>query len=65
MPRHPVKSPFEEKWKRLADESREVAMKLPPGGERDALLKKARQLETACHMSEWVSSSGLRPPVGK
>jgi hypothetical protein len=38
------------------------AEKLPPGDERDALLRKARQAETAAHISEWLASPGLRPP---
>ena len=63
MPRQPVKPPFEQKWKRLAEEARDEAKKLPPGRARDAMVKKARQLETACHINEWVSSPGLRPPV--
>jgi hypothetical protein len=33
-----------------------------PGAERDAMLRKARQAETGSHMSEWLSSPGLRPP---
>jgi hypothetical protein len=33
--------------------------KLNPGPQMDALLKKIRQLETAAHMSEWLSSPGL------
>jgi hypothetical protein len=37
--------------------------KLKPGPQRDGLLKKIRQLETASHMSEWLSSPGLRPPT--
>jgi cell division protein FtsB len=36
--------------------------KLKPGPEMDALLKKIRQLDTASHMNEWLSSSGLQPP---
>ncbi len=64
MARKIEKPPFELKWKELADKTREEAMDLPPGRARDAMLKKARQLETACHMSEWVSSPGLRPPEG-
>nr|WP_083875149.1 hypothetical protein [Afipia broomeae] len=63
MPRHPQKPPFEIKWKQLAEEARAEADRLPHGRARDALLKKARQLETACRMTEWVSSPGLRPPV--
>lgn len=36
---------------------------LKPGPEMDALRKKIRQLETASHMSEWISSSGLKTPT--
>ena len=36
--------------------------KLKPGPEMDALRKKIRQLDTATHMSEWLSSPGLQPP---
>jgi hypothetical protein len=35
---------------------------LPPGPQRDALQKKVRQLETAAHINEWVSSPGLQSP---
>jgi hypothetical protein len=37
--------------------------KLRPGPQRDALLRKIGQLETAAHMSEWLSSPGLQPPT--
>jgi hypothetical protein len=33
------------------------------GPQREALLEKIRQLETAIHMNEWLSSPGLRPPT--
>jgi len=46
----------------MADEARAKAATLPPGPERDALLKQARQLDTAIHLNEWASSPGLRPP---
>ncbi|MBT1515370.1 hypothetical protein KIP88_33280 [Bradyrhizobium sp. SRL28] len=36
--------------------------KLKPGPQMDALLKKISQLDTAAHMSEWLSSPGLQPP---
>jgi hypothetical protein len=36
--------------------------KLKPGPQMDAVLKKIRQLDTAAHMSEWLSSPGLQPP---
>jgi hypothetical protein len=35
---------------------------LKPGSEMDAVRKKIRQLDTASHMSDWLSSPGLRPP---
>ena len=51
---------------RLADEARrlrEAAKSLSPGPERERLLRKARQDETALHMTQWLSSPGLRPPT--
>jgi hypothetical protein len=36
---------------------------LKPGPQMDALRKKIRQLETASHMSEWLSSPGLQTPL--
>jgi hypothetical protein len=47
-----------EEAKRLRDEAR----LLPPGAARDELIRKARQAETGSHVTEWVSSPGLRPP---
>jgi hypothetical protein len=41
---------------------RSQASKLPPGPERDALLKKASQADAASHLSDWVNSPGLQPP---
>ena len=35
---------------------------LKPGPEMDAVRKKIRQLDTASHISDWLSSPGLRPP---
>lgn len=42
---------------------RESAKMLPPGDVRDATLRKARQMETAAHMSEWLSSPELQAPT--
>jgi hypothetical protein len=36
--------------------------RLRPGPQRDGLLKKISQLETASHMNEWLTSPGLQPP---
>jgi hypothetical protein len=35
---------------------------LKPGPEMDAVRKKIRQLDTASHISDWLSSPGLQPP---
>lgn len=32
------------------------------GPERDALVKKIRQLDTASHMNDWLRSPGLTSP---
>jgi hypothetical protein len=45
-----------------SDQVREAAAKLPPGPERDAMLKKLRQAETAAHLEDWANSPGLQPP---
>ena len=50
---------------RLAQEAkrlREEARLLPPGAQREELLRKAGQAETASHLNEWLTSPGLRPP---
>jgi hypothetical protein len=46
-----------------AERLRTEAKKLPPGHDREMLLRKARQTETASHISEWLSSPGLRAPI--
>jgi hypothetical protein len=51
---------------RLAKEAkrlREEAETKSPGPERDALLRKARQADTAAHIDQWISSPGLKPPT--
>jgi hypothetical protein len=53
---------IEEKWHRQSEEAKRHAEKLPQGKERDALVRKARQLESASHLNQWLSSPGLRPP---
>ena len=50
---------------RLAKEAKELrqrAKQLPPCPEREALLRKARQDETAAHLTEWLTSPGLQAP---
>ena len=36
--------------------------KLPSGLQKDTLLEKMSQLETASYMNKWLRSPGLRPP---
>ena len=50
---------------RLAQEAHRVKVRaktLPHGKERELLSLMARQLETASHISEWISSPGLQRP---
>jgi hypothetical protein len=35
---------------------------LPNGRERELLVRKARQLDTALHITEWLTSMGLKRP---
>lgn len=46
----------------FAKAAREKAALLPPGAEKDELLRKARQADTTAHLTDWVNSPGLQPP---
>ena len=46
----------------FAKNVREKASLLPPGAEKDDLLRKARQADTASHLDDWVNSPGLQSP---
>ncbi|MBU6461251.1 MAG: hypothetical protein KGK01_04990 [Bradyrhizobium sp.] len=46
----------------FAHEMHEEACRLPPGSEKEALLKRARLADTASHLNDWVNSPGLQPP---
>jgi hypothetical protein len=55
-------STFEE---RLADHKASLeqkAARLRPGPERDELLRKAGQIDTAVQINEWLNSPGLQAP---
>jgi hypothetical protein len=56
---------FDSLDKRLSEEAeclRKEARGIPLGVERDRLIRRARLAETCAHMSEWLSSPGLRSP---
>ncbi|MBR0709226.1 MULTISPECIES: hypothetical protein [Bradyrhizobium] len=51
---------------RLAEEAarlRDEARALPAGREREILLRRARQDETAMQIEAWLRSPGLRAPT--
>ena len=47
----------------FAKEAREKAAQLEPCPEKDDLLRKARQAETAAHLDDWANSPGLQTPT--
>jgi hypothetical protein len=54
---------FEERLAEEAIRFREAAKKQSPGGPaQELLLRRARQAETAAHISDWLRSAELRPP---
>jgi hypothetical protein len=53
--------PLRDRLTMWANDVRGLAAELPPGPDREALLKKARQADTASHLEEWVSSPSLQP----
>jgi hypothetical protein len=57
------KTTFEQLLAKEAQGFKEAAEKEPPGSmARQLLLRRARQAETASHISEWLKSPGLVPP---
>jgi hypothetical protein len=50
---------------RLRHQSKRIRLKadsLPPGEERDQLLKKVRDVDMAARIQDWLRSPGLQPP---
>jgi hypothetical protein len=50
-----------EKWQKIADETRHKARAMPPCEQRDDLLKKARQLDVAVNLNNWLSAEPKVP----
>jgi hypothetical protein len=53
---------IEENWRQQSEAARQEAEKLPNGEQRDALVRKARQLQIASQIEQWLSSPELQPP---
>jgi len=60
--RHKKRS-IEQSWRQQAKTLRAEAEKLPYGANREALERKASQLETASQINQWISSPGLARPT--
>jgi hypothetical protein len=54
---------FFDRLKMEAQRLRQEAENKPPGPERDELMTKACQVETALRIANWVSSPGLKSPT--
>ena len=53
---------FEERLAKAARQAREGADLLPPGLERELLLRKAHACEIAAEINEWISSPDAQLP---
>ena len=49
---------FDDRLRQAALAASEAAERLPQGSERDGLLQKARQAETALRINGWLASPG-------
>ena len=45
-----------DKWRKIAEETRDKAHAMPPCEKREDLLKKARQLDVAVNLNSMLSS---------
>lgn len=52
---------FDQRLREAATTAREAARRLPAGQDREALMRKAHQVETAVTINEWLSSPVLHP----
>nr|WP_146984837.1 hypothetical protein [Bradyrhizobium macuxiense] len=55
--------PLEERLTEEAKRLRRRAKALPPGREREALLRRARHDETTAHLTEWLLSPSPNAPI--
>jgi hypothetical protein len=55
-------TPLEEHLEEQAMRLRKEARGIPPGVEREKLIRQARKADAAARIQEWLSSPGLQPP---
>lgn len=53
---------LEDRCAKEAQRLRQFAKLLQPGPEREAAIRKARQMDIVAHISDWLRSPGLQPP---
>jgi hypothetical protein len=53
--------PLQDRIASFIREIREKASRLPPGKEKDDLLRRVRLADAASHVSDWVNSPSLQP----
>ncbi|MCJ9700014.1 hypothetical protein MOV74_02715 [Bradyrhizobium sp. SHOUNA76] len=51
---------LEERLAEQAAKLKALADRLPAGSEREGLLRRARLADTGAHLSDWLTSPGLR-----
>ena len=54
--------PLKDRLAAFAKEMVEQASLLPPGAEKDDLLRRARRADTASHLDDWANSGELQAP---
>jgi hypothetical protein len=60
--RFKLKQTFEDRLASYAASARRVAALLPPGGEKEELLRKAKQADTAVRLNAPWAPPGLEAP---
>jgi hypothetical protein len=53
---------LEERLLAFAEDGKAQPSSLPPGPARDLAAWRARQVDTAAHISDWLNSPGLKAP---
>ena len=49
-------------YERMAEKCAREADRMPPGPERDELLRKIKLFESYAKTDNWIASPGLQPP---